>query len=316
MPTREAWQALLEQGLPPVTDFVARNRTITAYYARWYLQEPWLFKWSGMAAFASDQVGLALSIAEILQSPHDLLVTDAPTTQGRGLLEVGRDLYGQLLTLALFIPVTLHESISRQLLLNDLELLKQGNDAIFADIGWAHAAYAHGGLREIEPNIREGEHDSLLAGFRMIDEGAHRLAKNPEDQEAAKLIAQGNITLLRHEQLKTLPTYFDRMSDFGRSLASVGAWMDFEGSSSSVPWFGRHAGALSVLSGGRSVTNPEHRWEWIERDVLPKWAQVDGAYREGCAMHRRLLALANETPTMVRQSATIFRPLYRAFSLK
>jgi len=162
----------------------------------------------------------------------------------------------------------------------------------------------------------EGERESLLVGFRMIDEGAHRLAKDEGDREAVALISQGNIALLRHEQLNTLPTYFDRMSDLGRSLASVGAWMDFEGTPTSVPWFGSHAGALSLVSGGKSVTNPADRWEWIERDVLPKWAQVDGAYHEGCAMHRRLVGLAAESPTALSQTAGIFRPIYRALSLK
>jgi hypothetical protein len=316
MPTREAWQELLEQRLPPLTAYVARNRAITGFYARWYLQEPWLFKWSGMAAFASDQVGLALAIAEVLQAPHDLLVPDAPTAPDRNLLEVGRDLYGQLLGLALFIPVTLHESLSRQLLLNDLDLLKQGNDAIFADIGWAHAAYAQGGLKEIEANVRDSERESLLAGFRLIDEGAHRLSQNPDDKEAAALIAQGNVALLRHEQLNTLPSYFGRMSDFGCGLASIGAWMDFDGSPSSAPWFGGHAGPLPLLTGGKSVTRPDDRWEWIERDVLPKWGQADRSYREGGPMHRRLVALATLSPSIVSQAATMFRPIYRTLSLK
>lgn len=316
MPTREAWHDHLEQQLPPISAFVARNRRVTSFYARWYLQEPWLFKWSGMAAFASDQVGLALAIAEVLRAPRDLLVANAAPSTQRGLLDVGRDLYSQLFTLALFIPVTLHSSLSRQLLLNDLDLLKQGNDAIFADIGWAHAAYAQGGLREIEANVRDGERESLLVGFQMIDEGVQRLTADPNDQEAPKLISQGNVALLRHEQMNTLPTYFDRMSDFGRSIASVGAWMNFEGNPITSPWFGSHAGPFSLFTGNKSVTRPADRWEWIERDVLPKWAAVDRAYCEGSPMHQRLVAMANESPTLITQAATMLGPLFRSLSLQ
>ncbi len=316
MPTREAWNDQLEQQLPPPSDFVARNRRITSFYARWYLQEPWLFKWSGMAAFASDQVGLALAIAELLRAPRNLLISETAPVSSRNLLDVGRNLYSQLFTLALFIPVTLHSSFSRQLLLNDLELLKQGNDAIFADIGWAHAAYAQGGLREIEANVRDGERESLLAGFQMIDEGAQRLTADPNDAEALQLIRQGNVALLRHEQMNTLPTYFDRMSDFGRSIASFGAWMNFEGKPTTSPWFGSHAGPLSLFIGSKSVTRPADRWEWIERDVLPKWGAVDRSYREGCAMHQRLVAMANESPTMITQAATVLGPIFRTVTLQ
>ncbi|NTW01419.1 MAG: hypothetical protein HGA19_08925 [Oscillochloris sp.] len=318
MPTREAWQTQLEQRLPPLSALVARNRAITAFYARWYLQEPWLFKWSGMAAFASDQVGIALALMEILQAPHDMLAKDGPLSQSMNLFDLGRSLYGQALSIALAIPLALHDATTRQLLLTDLDLIKQGNDAIFADIGWAHAAYIAGGIKEIEANVRDGEQESLLAGFRMIDEGAHRLAKTADDQDGVTLIAQGNIALLRHEQMNTLPCYFDRMTNLGRSLASVGAWLDFEGTPKwgGQPWFGGHAGPWSLLSGGKSVTNPTDRWNWIECDVLPKWAQVDAAYHEGCAMHCRLVSLANESPTMLRQAVGVLRPVYRALSLK
>ncbi len=158
----------------------------------------------------------------------------------------------------------------------------------------------------------------LLAGFRLIDEGAHRLAKAGDDQAGLRLIDEGNVSLLRHEQMTTLPSYFGRMSSLGRVLASVGAWMDFEGSANrgSQPWFSGYAGPWSLVSGGKSVTRAEDRWEWIERDVLPKWAKVDRAYREGCPMHRRLTALANEEPTMLGQAVAMVRPIYRFLSLR
>jgi hypothetical protein len=308
---------MLERKLPPRTSFVARNRAITALYARWYLQEPWLFQWAGMAAFASDQVGVALALVEMLNSPHGAVAEAALPAQEKNLLDFGLELYGRALGLALLIPLALHDTAARPLLLNDLELVKQGNDEIFADVGWAHLAYVTGGIKAIEANVCAGE-QAVLEAFRMLDEGAHRLA-NPKDYEAgAELIRQGSVTLLRHEQMEVLPPYFERMSDLGRVLASVGAWLDFEGATGLMgqPWFGGHYGTLAIVSGGRSVTNADDRWEWIERDVLPKWARVSAAYGEHCAMHRRLLALADEAPTMLQQAAALMNIVYPALGLR
>lgn len=321
MPTRDEWHAMLEQRLPPRTTYVARNRAITALYARWYLQEPWLFQWAGMASFASDQVGVALVLVEMLNSPHGALAEQISSAQAKGLLELGFELYGRVLGMALSIPMALHDAATHQLLLDDLELIKQGNDAIFNDIGWAHLAYSTGGLKAVAANVRESEQGDLLDGFRMLDEGAHQLsgASGEADYRAgAELIRKGSVAMLRHEQMNVLPTYFDQMSDLGKIFASVGAWLDFEGATglNGQPWFGGHYGALAIVSGSRSVTNPVDRWEWIERDVLPKWARVSAAYGERCAMHRRLVALANQAPTMLQQAAGLMNIVYPALGLR
>jgi hypothetical protein len=318
MPTREEWQAQLERQLPPKTSFVARNRAITALYARWYLQEPWLFQWAGMASFASDQVGVALALVELLNSPHRV-VAEVPTpAQTQNLLDLGVEIYGRTLSLALLLPLALHDTTTRPLLLNDLELIKQGNDAIFADIGWAHLAYATEGFKAIEANAREPELAGIVEGFRLMDEGAHRMSDPADYQAGAELIRQGSVRLLRHEQMDILPPFFEQMSDLGHIFASVGAWLDFEGvvGLAGQPWFGGHVGTLAVVSGQRSVTNPTHRWEWIERDVLPKWARVTSTYHEQSALHRRLLGLAAEAPTMLQQAAALLNFIYPALGLR
>ena len=316
MPTRDEWQAQLERQLPPPTSFVARNRAITAHYARWYLQEPWLFQWAGMAAFASDQVGVALALVELLNAPHGIVAETTP--QAQNLLDFGTALYGQILGVALNLPLALHDTATRALLLNDLELIKQGNDAIFADIGWAHLAYATEGIKAIEANARDSTQASVLEGFRMLDEGAHRLSKAGDDQTGAALIRQGSVTLLRHEQLEVLPPFFARTSAFGRVLASVGAWLDFEGAVGLVgqPWFTGHVGPLAVITNQRNVTNETERWAWIEQDVLPKWTRVSAAYNEQSALHRRLLAFAAEAPTMLQQAAALMKVVYPTLGLR
>lgn len=318
MPTQDEWHAKLEQWLPNQSVYVARNRAITSFYARWYLQEPWLFKWAGMAAFASDQVGVAIALAEMLLAPHGVAIDDAAQARAKNVLDFGLAVYGQAINLAMYIPITLHDAATRQLLLKDLELVKQGNDAIFNDIGWAHLAYATCGLREIEANVQENQKDYFLNGFRMIDEGAQRLSKDEDPRIGMDLISQGNILLLRHEQLNILPTYFDQMSDQGKIIASIGAWLDFEGSAAlrGQPWFSGHYGTMAIMTGRKSVTNPSDRWEWIEQDVLPKWSKVNATYSERCAMHRRLVALSNQTPTVLQQTAGLMSFIYPALGLK
>lgn len=48
--------------LPPEEEVIKRNRTITTYYAQLYQKEPVLFKWAGMAAFASFHIGEKLQL--------------------------------------------------------------------------------------------------------------------------------------------------------------------------------------------------------------------------------------------------------------
>jgi len=48
--------------LPPEDQVIKRNRTITTYYAQLYKQEPQLYKWAGMAAFASFHIGEKLQM--------------------------------------------------------------------------------------------------------------------------------------------------------------------------------------------------------------------------------------------------------------
>lgn len=318
MPTQDDWRAALERQLPARTTYIARSRAITALYARWYLQEPWLFKWAGLAAFASAQVGNSLALVEILGSPHGAVRGMDAVEREQSLLALGAELYGQALKLALTIPLALHDAATRPLLLNDLELIKQANDAIFYDIGWAHAAYTSGGIKALEANMTAPEQAALLEAFRMVDEGVHQLCNPADYQAGAALIQQGSIAMLRHEQRNVLPAYMERMSSLGKVLASVGAVLSFESAPGLVGQssFSAYFGPLAVMAGERSVANTEDRWEWIERDMLPLWARLDAAYHEACAMHGRLLALANATPTGLQQTAQLLNLVYPALGLQ
>lgn len=310
MPTETEWRTILDRQLPAPKHYIARCRAITACYARWYLREPWLFKWAGMAAFASAQVGNGLALIEMLEAPHATVRPAVTAAYETNLLKRLADLYNRVLSLALFIPLALHDAATRPLLLDDLALIKQANDAIFDDVGWVHLAYINGGIQELEANMPDDA--PLLAAFRQLDEGVLRLC-NPTDYQAGmSLIQQGSIALLRHEQATILPPYFERMSDIGRRLASIGALLNLEGVPGSInqPSFSTYFGLFAVVSGSKSVANITDRWEWIERDVLPKWNWLDGAYNNLSPMHYQLTALANESPSLLQQTADLMNSAY------
>ncbi len=319
MRTKDEWKQILEETLPPKEEHVARNRAITAYYAKWYLQKPDLLKWAGMASFASFQVGVGLALAAMLAAP-DMMITTAQPDKEENILDLALKLPGLALNVFFSIPVALHDAATRELLRNDLDLIKLGNDEIFNDIGWAHLAYIEEGLDAIKANASEHEREYMLRGFQIIDEGA-KMLDDPEKRAAGeKQIFEGNISLLRQEQLQTLPPIFARVTMLGRVFSSVGSMLDFAsagfGSGGRVSSFSFHFGNLTVIAGMRSITNAEDRWEWIEQDMLPAWKQVEASFAEGSGLHRRLVAMANQEPAPLHQVADLMNTLYPVLGMK
>jgi hypothetical protein len=252
--TREEWQRIAESVLPPEERYSDRNRMITARYAGWYLENPGILKWAGMAAFASRQVGLAILAAELMMAP------ERQSDDGNLLL-------------------ALHRFGADRLMLADFEEIRTGNNNIYRDIAWAHAAYVGGGMAELEACAAKREDDLLVEGFGMIDRGRQLLRRDANDREAERLIWEGNIFLLRHEQVDVLQPVFDRLSSGGRVLASFGSELDFSGSpipdSRYRASFSSLHGYFETLAGAKSVANPADRWQWVEQCVIPSWKAAD-----------------------------------------
>ncbi|MEE9904705.1 DUF2515 family protein [Chlorobium sp.] len=293
MPDRDAWCLLLEKELPDESRVVARNLAITSMYAEWYLRKPDLFKWAGMAAFASRQVGFGLAIFELIHAPSARASSVEQTLKTAGL--------------PVYLASLLHSAVADRLFLQDLDLLRKGNNSIYRDIAWAHVAYLHGGLAEVESGCCEREREFMLAGFRMIDEGRKALASDERSSEARLLIREGNILLLRHEQLNTLQPIFDIMTSAGRVLASFGSELDFSCGSPEAAHrkasFAEYAGYFETLSGMRSVASQKDRWSWIERAVLPAWESADCSYCSGSPLQRELQEMASGKGDLVRSTA-------------
>lgn len=122
-------------------DIYARNRAVTRAYAELYFLDPELYKWAGMAAFASDLVGSGIRQAEAARlhgGPPIPGVSDFSFTE-----------------------------LSRA--------LQYGNALVFTDIYWQHVAYHHGGIDALRRAHEAGElHDTLYEGWLMIDAGRRR----------------------------------------------------------------------------------------------------------------------------------------------
>lgn len=252
--TREEWQQTAESVLPPRERYSDRNRMITARYAGWYLENPGILKWAGMAAFASRQVGLAILAAELMTVP------ERQNGDGNPLL-------------------ALHRFGTERFMLADFEEIRNGNNNIYRDIAWAHAAYIGGGIAELEACAAEREDDLLVEGFGMIDRGRKLLRRDANDQEGERLIWEGNIFLLRHEQVDVLQPVFDRLSSGGRIIASFGSELDFSGDMLSDSRyrasFSSFHGYLETIAGLKSVASPSDRWQWVEQCVIPSWKAAD-----------------------------------------
>lgn len=277
--TKAEWLRYVESGLPQEERFSERNRAITARYASWYLAYPEMFKWAGMASFASRQVGVAIVMAEMLA---------APDRMGEGNIFAG-----------------MHRFAAQQFMMHDFEAMRKGNNNIFRDIAWAHAAYIEGGLAAVDACCTGTDRGLLLEGFGMIDRGSDLLRRHDDAEAGEQLVWEGNIALLRHEQTTVLQPVFDSLTPGGRILASMGSELDFSCDMPADPKyqasFSSHYGYLETLAGMKSIADPVHRWQWVEARVVSAWMAADRAIREGTAGMGQLLAMAAGEPGLLQQ---------------
>ncbi|NEX11832.1 MAG: hypothetical protein C1942_03910 [Prosthecochloris sp.] len=305
--SKEAWKQLLEEKLPARERIVDRNRAITAHYAQLYLQCPELFKWSGMAAFASSQVGVALAFVELLETPSAMMKIRREDVPRQDMISLLGGMAGFIFRSVFSLPVSVFDSALRTLLLDDLNEIRIGNNNIYQDIAWAHAAYMEGGLSEIAANADEQEKELMLQGFSLIDRGAALLKAGDDAVLARSMIRDGNICLLRHEQLKTLYPVFNAISIPGRVVVSFGSELDFQGAAppgvAERASFAEYSGYLETLTGARRVTDQDDRWNWIENNVLPVWNAIDSTYATSPHLERKLREMACGNPSMLQQIA-------------
>ncbi|HXE52256.1 MAG TPA: hypothetical protein VN541_04540 [Tepidisphaeraceae bacterium] len=129
---KQAWASLINNN-PTSGNPISRNRLITQNYVTMYNTNPLWAKWSGMAAFASYDVGSGIAGATVL----NLIFPKNPIT-------------GE-------VPI--------------YEALQEGNFGIFADVYPQFLAYQGGGLAAIQAMGALVDQQTQLPGWQQIDAG-------------------------------------------------------------------------------------------------------------------------------------------------
>ena len=262
--TISGWKAVADELLSDPCCAFHRNVEISLRYASIYRRNPDCFKWAAMAAIASHHVRLALFPLRL-------------DTDRTGYVD---------------IPHSLRRA--RLLMTEDVNTIRQTNNAIFDDIFWVHLAYATSpnGIEELRTLLQADSHyAAILSGFEAIDRGRHVLEDGVTSlaarQAAVDLIWAGNVQLLEHEQRALVQPNFDRLSCTVARLVSIGSATSFEasGTRDAITYFTSFSlyfltrglpYALRARSWPR-ITRYDDRWRWLLESVVPHFRRFDAA---------------------------------------
>jgi uncharacterized protein DUF2515 len=256
------WKAVAESLLTEVSCAFHRNLEISTHYAWIYKRLPTCLKWAGMGAIASHHVRRALFPLRF----------DSDRT---GYVDIPRSL-----------------GHHKSLLIQDVNTIRETNNAIFDDIFWVHLAYLSGddGLDRLRTLLRDEVHYApVLAGFESIDSGRRVLEGMTTTAEARRsaeeLIWDGNVQLLEHEQRALVQPRFDLLSCAFARLVSMGATTTFEvrGARREAAYFTSfYASSIAErippplhAKGWPRLTDYDDRWNWIVRSVVPRFRRLD-----------------------------------------
>lgn len=238
----EEWKAYTEEMLPSETEVIKRNYAITSVYANLYWSNRQLFKWAGMAAFASHHVGFGL--LPFMVKPVKLLdIKTSCATRG---------------------------------LSNDLNLIRHLNNRIFDDIAWAHFAYQQEGIESLRELMTGDPHyGKMLESFELLETG-RQLGNEGQTQ-----IWTSNTQLLRHEQEYVVQPVFNRLGAIFQNLLTFCASLDFSPSHTKTDWrYHSSFIAYMYLYGKKTMLNTKsfpnltilpQRWGWLEDKVVENW---------------------------------------------
>jgi uncharacterized protein with NAD-binding domain and iron-sulfur cluster len=275
---RRYWQEQAEAKLPPQSKVVARNAAVTATYADLYRRYPLLYKWAGLAAYASHRIGLLLLAYDFVPRNGALVAIERATGRPPAL------------------------GVSR-----DLELLRRMNNDVYADIAWAHLAYEapDAGLPAVLSGLQPlPQHEHMIEGFRQIDAGYRMLSDPQQATQGANMIWSGNRDLLYHEQNIILQPGYDAMDLSFNGILTVLASMDFNLKTLTpnprlitlfTTFMLKEGLVILAQTGPPKIGNFRQRWFWISRSVFPLWRSIDaGTTGPGIAGAARMPALIDE----------------------
>jgi hypothetical protein len=272
--TIAGWKALGDGLLTDQPCAFHRNLEISSRYAWLYKFLPAYFKWAGMAAFASHHVRLALF-------PFRL------DTDRTGYVDIPRSLRRHT-----------------ALLMEDVNTIRETNNAIFGDIFWVHLAYgaSDDGIERLRDLLgAEAHYAPVLSGFEAIDRGRGVMedgtASAQARRTAGELIWEGNVQLLEHEQRALVQPNLDRLSCAFARLFSIGSALTFEVRGmreasyfTSFYLYSLTRGIPQVLQAQAwpRITRFDDRWRWIVTSIVPRFRRFDGDTRLADASLRRI----------------------------
>ncbi|WP_046755136.1 DUF2515 family protein [Kordia jejudonensis] len=240
--------------LPPEENGIRRNRTITTYYAQLYQRKPQLYKWAGMAAFASFHIGEKLRMWNWKKS---------------GIKSLSATCKKQNRTLE-----------------DDFQVIRIINNTIFLEIGWAHLAFAQLDFETFKSELLiRGKDKIIIDAFEQLN--SCRAVLHNKEQAAAinEEIWEANIAILWHEQSKVVQPLFDKLSDLFSRAMSFFASFDYKINHHKTTWkmssrffFFMIFNGLHLINNTHyipKVTNLQQRWFWIMNDLLLKWKRVE-----------------------------------------
>lgn len=255
MESIESWKEKQEKELPINMKVIARNKAISAQYARLYQEAPQWYKWAGMAAFASHHVGLALAPLSINKRQIKEVI-DLQRENERGWQD-------------------------------DLNLLRILNNSIYDDISWVHRAYLNPdfGIEGLRKILQDHPHyQDILEAFEILDQGRQEL-ESGNVKTGNDLIWKANVQILHHEQFEVVQPVFQRLNLGFTRVLSFCASLDFDAkhtktdwkTHSSFFWFTLFQGTRQMMAskGFPNLISLDQRWTWIERSLVPNWRKTE-----------------------------------------
>ncbi len=240
--------------LPPEEKVIKRNRTITTYYAQLYQNEPQLYKWAGMAAFASFHIGEKLKMWD---------------WESSGIKS--------------FATTCLKKNKTLE---DDFQIIRIINNRIFNEIGGLHLAFCQMDFVSFQSLLLvEGRHKLIINAFDKLNTAREQLKKNGITKDIEELIWDANTEILWHEQSEVVQPLFDKLSNLFSGFMTIFASFDYKINHHETSWKIPSAFILFMLSNGYrliiksrmipKVTHLQHRWYWIYNDLLKKWRRIE-----------------------------------------
>lgn len=240
--------------LPPEEQVIKRNRTITTYYAQLYKKEPLLYKWAGMAAFASFHIGEKLQFWN---------------WENSGIK-----------------PLSFTCKKKSRSLEDDFQIIRIINNKIFLEIGWIHLAFAQMDFKVFQSLLQtKDRHPIIIQAFEKLNSAREQVRQVGYSNSINNIIWEANTEILWHEQSEVVQPMFDKLSDLFSHAMTFFASFDYKINHQQTGWKACSRFILFMIFNGFNlvkknwlipeVTNLEHRWHWISNDLLKKWRIVE-----------------------------------------